>query len=114
MCLSLCVATLASDACGKQLAPHKFQLFVPCQVFFNRVVNTLDGHVREVGPVEHVGKGGTESERVDAPMVAGSVTWAEFVRAHLRNWFHGRAQGGGVCGIRTPPPEGGPHSKLIF
>lgn len=49
------------------LPPHELQAAGGCKVLFDRVVDPLDEHAGQVGPLEHIGHGGTVTKRVNCP-----------------------------------------------
>lgn len=54
------------------LPPHELQAAGRCKVLFNGVVDPLNEHAGQVGPLEHIGHGGAVTKRVDRPGTARS------------------------------------------
>lgn len=56
------------------LPPHEFQTPGGRKVLFDGVVDPLDEHAGQVGPLEHIGHGGAVTKGVDCPGTARSYT----------------------------------------
>lgn len=56
------------------LPPHELQAAGGCKVLFDGVVDPLNEHAGQVGPLEHIGHGGAVTKRVDRPGTARSYT----------------------------------------
>jgi hypothetical protein len=59
----------------KQLSPNKLQLLLLGQVLLHGIVNPLNGHVREICPIQNVGHCGAEPEWVDGPVIPGNIVF---------------------------------------
>lgn len=57
------------------LPPHKLQAVGGGKVFFNGVVDPLDEHAGQVGPLQQVGHSSTVTKRVYRPPTARSDTY---------------------------------------
>lgn len=56
------------------LPPHELQAAGGCKVLLDGVVDPLDEHAGQVGPLEHIGHGGAVTKRVDRPGTARGNT----------------------------------------
>lgn len=56
------------------LSPHKLQAAGGSKMFFDGVVDPLDQHAGQVGPLEQIGHCGTVTKRVYRPPTARSYT----------------------------------------
>lgn len=65
------------------LPPHELQAAGGCKVLFDGVVDPLDEHAGQVGPLEHIGHGGAVTKRVDRPGTArGYACDREVLNSH--------------------------------
>lgn len=57
------------------LPPHELQAAGRRKVLFDGVVDPLNEHAGQVGPLEHIGHGGAVTKRVDRPGTARGYAW---------------------------------------
>lgn len=53
--------------CTPMLSPSKFQLFLFCQILFNRIMSTLNDQTRKFHSIQYIWHSWRHTKRIDTP-----------------------------------------------